>query len=110
MAATLHKLWMVRRVHVDTQVGTLYQKHEVTRERKLTVEPLSSEHGFGIKCRNAFERARGLLYDSVSRTASAPAGVSKGTPRNYRIGEEIEWHIFYSVWNGDNCKRGAPNE
>ena len=56
--STLNKIWLVRRVHLDSQVATLYQKHDITRRDSRNIEPLSKKYGFNNKFRNEYEKRK----------------------------------------------------
>ena len=62
--STLNKFWLARRVHFDTQVATLYQKHDITRRDPRNIEPLSKKSGFNNKFRNEYDREYNLRIQS----------------------------------------------
>lgn len=82
-SATHNKNYLSTHVHLDTQLATLHQKHDVSRGDKLNIEPLDSTSGFEIKHRNAYER-------SISRSRSTKR-------RNYSIGDDMRNFVYYSV-------------
>jgi len=86
-SATHNKNYLYTHVHLDTQLATLYQKHDVSRGDKLNIEPLGSDYGFEIKHRNAYER-------SISKSRST-------NRRNFSIGDDMRNFVYYSVWSGN---------
>jgi len=82
LPSTLDKIYLIRRVHFDTQIAALFQKHDASRNDKNNIEVLDENSGFNIKHRNSYER-RG-----------------RKRKRNYFIGDDIENSIFFAVWHG----------
>ena len=89
--AVLSKIYIVSRVHVDSQVGTLYQKHCVSEgDKNIKVAMLGQETGLGVIYRNKHERTNGRV-------------------KNYFIGDDLENAIFASKWNGENVTTAMKN-
>ena len=86
-SATHNKNYLYTHVHLDTQLATLHQKHDVSRGDKLEIEPLDSSSGFEIKHRNAHER-------SISKSLST-------NRQNHGIGDDMRNFVYYSVWSGN---------
>ena len=91
--ATNNKVYLFRRMHLDSQVATLVQKHDVSRGDKTNIEPLGEESGFNIKFRNVYEQ-------SISRSGTQ-------TRRNHRIGDDLRNFVYDSVWSGTYAKEVA---
>jgi len=84
MGSTFYKLFIERRVHADSQVGTIYAKQAATRnDPTIPTKPLDTT-SFDIKHRNACERNTN----------------GKARTRNYNIGEEIQSSVFAAKSRG----------
>lgn len=89
MGSTFYKHFIERRVHADSQVGTIYAKQAATRnDPTVPTKPLDTT-SFDIKHRNACERSTN----------------GKARTRNRNIGEEIQSFVFAAKSRGVDERR-----
>ena len=92
-ASSIFKLYIERRFHADSQVGTDYAKHEAVQfDSGIDIDPLETT-AFNIKYRNACERKTN----------------GKARTRNYNIGDEILSAVFAAVHRGVNAREAIED-